>query len=93
MNERERFREALLFGKPDRIPLLPGEPRESTLERWHEEGLPRTKTYYEGLMEVLEIPYDPPKTPQPHLGVSFKMIPPFEEKVLEHRQGHYLVQD
>jgi uroporphyrinogen-III decarboxylase len=27
------------------------------------------------------------------LGVSFKMIPTFEEKVLEHRDGHYIVQD
>ena len=27
MNQRERFRETLLFGQPDRIPLMPGAPR------------------------------------------------------------------
>jgi uroporphyrinogen decarboxylase len=27
------------------------------------------------------------------VGVSFIMIPTFEEKVLEHREGHYIVQD
>jgi uroporphyrinogen decarboxylase len=27
------------------------------------------------------------------VGVSFQMIPTFEEKVLEHRDGHYIVQD
>jgi uroporphyrinogen decarboxylase len=31
--------------------------------------------------------------PMVDLGVSFKMIPQFEEKVLEHRDGHYVVQD
>jgi uroporphyrinogen decarboxylase len=31
--------------------------------------------------------------PQVALGVSFKMIPTFEEKVLEHQDGHYIVQD
>jgi uroporphyrinogen decarboxylase len=34
-----------------------------------------------------------PKQPWVDLGVSFKMIPEFEEKVLEHRDGHYIVQD
>jgi uroporphyrinogen decarboxylase len=31
--------------------------------------------------------------PRVSLDVSFKMIPWFEEKVLEHRDGHYIVQD
>jgi len=31
--------------------------------------------------------------PQPNLWVNFKMIPEFEEKVLEHRDGAYIVQD
>ena len=32
---------------------------------------------------------------QPHvsIGADFRMIPQFEEKVLEHRDGHYVVQD
>ena len=31
MNPRQRFLEALLFGKPDKVPFTPGGPRESTL--------------------------------------------------------------
>lgn len=30
---------------------------------------------------------------QPALNLSFCMIPTFEEKVLEHKDGHYIVQD
>ena len=43
-------------------------------------------------MQILGIPYQPPHV-RVDLGVSFKMIPWFEEKVLEHRDGHYIVQD
>jgi len=44
-------------------------------------------------MEVLGIPYGPPAQPRVDPGADFKMIPTFEEKVLEHRDGHYIVQD
>jgi uroporphyrinogen decarboxylase len=92
MNSRQRFRETLLFGHPDRVPLQPGGPRESTLRAWHEQGLPEDVHYAEYLMEVLGIERE--ETPPPvALGVSFKMIPTFEEKVLEHQDGHYIVQD
>ena len=92
MNERERFRETLLFGSPDRIPLEPGDPRESTLEAWHQQGLPEDVEWHDHLMEVLGIRHEPSQ-PRVDLGVSFQMIPTFEEKVLEHRDGHYIVQD
>jgi uroporphyrinogen decarboxylase len=93
MNERERFRAALLFNKPDKVPLAPGSPRESTLAAWHQQGLPEGVAWREHLMEVLGISYEPPAQPQVDLGVDFKMIPTFEEKVLAHRDGHYIVQD
>ena len=32
-------------------------------------------------------------TPSASIDVTFRMIPMFEEKVLEHRDGHYVVQD
>jgi uroporphyrinogen-III decarboxylase len=92
MNSRERFRETLLFGHPDKVPLHPGGPRESTLSAWHQQGLPAGAHYYAHLLEVLGITPEPTK-PRIDLGVSFKMIPTFEEKVLEHREGHYIVQD
>ena len=93
MMERERFREALLFGKPDKVPLQPGHPRESTLAVWHQQGLPEGVDWRNHLIQVLGIQIESPQQPRLGLGVSFKMIPAFEEKVLEHREGHYIVQD
>jgi uroporphyrinogen decarboxylase len=43
-------------------------------------------------MELLGIEREETQ-PQVSLDVSFKMIPTFEEVVLEHRDGHYVVQD
>lgn len=93
MTPRQRYRETLLFGRPDRVPLQPGAPRESTLRRWRTEGLPEGRDYMDVLCEVLGIERERSSTPQTSPGVSFKMIPTFEEKVLEHRDGHYVVQD
>jgi len=92
MNARERYLETLLFGKPDKIPFSPGWPRESTLRVWHAQGLPEDVSWYAYLLEHLGIEMEPTK-PHVALGVDFKMIPQFEEKVLEHRDGHYIVQD
>jgi hypothetical protein len=92
MNPRERYRETLLFGHPDKVPLQPGGPRESTLRAWRQQGLPEGVHYYHYLMEVLGIELEQTR-PRVPLDVSFKMIPTFEEKVLEHRDGHYIVQD
>jgi hypothetical protein len=93
MNRRTRFIETLLFRNPDRIPLMPGEPRESTLKRWHQEGLPEGKHYYEALMEILGYPNEKPPGEMIDPGISFEMIPPFEEKIIEHKNGHLIVQD
>lgn len=92
MTSRERFRETLLFGKPDKVPFQPGGPRESTLAMWHKQGLPQGVNYYNFLLKVLGIEKEK-ENPRVNLGVSFKMIPTFEEKVLEHKDGHYIVQD
>ena len=92
MNPRERFRETLLFGQPDKVPLSPGGPRESTLRAWHEQGLPEDVRWHDYLWEILGIERERTR-PHVNLDVSFKMIPTFEEKVLEHKDGHYIVQD
>ena len=92
MTPRERMREALLFGKPDKVPFTPGGPRESTLAEWHRQGLPKDKSYMGAVYEILGI--QPERTkPGVSPGASFQMIPQFEEKVLEHKDGHYVVQD
>ncbi|MCL5019083.1 MAG: hypothetical protein M1426_01210 [Patescibacteria group bacterium] len=54
MNERERYLETLLFGKPDKIPFQPGEPRESTLRVWHEQGLPAGRSWSDYVREKIE---------------------------------------
>ena len=92
MNSRERFIETLTFGQPDRIPFTPGGGRESTRARWHAEGLPEDRDPVEYIRELLGIP---PESTQPgvDLGYDPRLIPQFEEKVIEHRDGHYVVQD
>jgi len=93
MNDRERFCETLLFGEPDRIPFAPGGPRESTRAKWKEQGLDDPTRFMSALFEILGFRPDPPKQPGTVPGVSFQMLPRFEEKVLEHRDGHYIVRD
>lgn len=92
MNQRERYIAALTFGTPDKIPFSPGGPRESTLRRWHTEGLPENVNYMDAVYGELGITPEP-RSLQPRLNIDFKMNPWFEEKVLEHRNGHYIVQD
>ncbi|MHB0857179.1 MAG: uroporphyrinogen decarboxylase/cobalamine-independent methonine synthase family protein [Anaerolineae bacterium] len=92
MNPRQRYLETLRFGRPDRVPLLPGGPRESTLARWHAEGLPEDEPYLDALSRIVGVPREAFEGPV-HLPVSTRMIPTFEEKVLAHRDGHYIVQD
>ena len=92
MNARERYLETLLFGTPDRVPFTPGGGRKSTLEAWRRQGLPADRDPFEFLCETIGVKIPPTKPPiQPD--VDFRMMPIFEEKVLEHRPGHLIVQD
>ncbi len=92
MTERERYLATLTFATPDRVPFAPGGARKSTRETWLKQGLPEGRDYMQVLREELGI-----EKPQPgervQPGVNFRMMPTFEEKVLEHRDGHYVVQD
>ena len=92
MNLRQRFTNTLLFCKLDKTFFCPGKPRESTLARWYREGLPRGTDYFQFLCEKLHIDISQDK-PFVEPDISFKMIPQFEEKILEHKNGHYIVQD
>lgn len=94
MNERERCLKTLLFEKPDRIPLGPGNARESTRENWVKQGLPR-----EQVQQYNEYAYRLAggKLPWPSGGPGFpfneRMIPQFEEKILEEKEKSRIVQD
>jgi len=90
MNMRQRYRETILFGNPDKIPLALGGPRESTLNAWKSQGLDRP--YKDALVETLGIPKDALLNIE-HLAVSTRMIPAYEPIILDHRDGHYLIRD
>lgn len=97
MTGRQRYLETLLFGKPDRIPLVPGAGRESTRARWMKEGLP--KPLPDNLTSVPEYAYRLaggtlafPKS-GPEFKVTARMVPEFEEKVLEEKEDSLVVQD
>ena len=95
MNDRKIYLEALLFGKPDRIPLSPGGGRKSTRETWRRQGLP--ETVKDG--DIVEYAYrqaggklDWPKGGK-GFSVNERMIPQFEEKVIERKESSQVVQD
>jgi len=95
MNERERFLATLTFGTPDRVPLEPGWPRRSTRDAWHVQGLPGAV----GPDGILEHAYreaggtHPWPAGEEWMPVNERMIPQFEEKVLERGERTQIVQD
>jgi len=96
MNPRQRYIETLTFGTPDKVPLQPGWGRRPTLEAWHNQGLPRDKGLggvQDYLWEILGIEKDIYTKQFASHGVDLLMYPQFEEKILEHKDGHYIVQD
>ncbi|MHC5056663.1 MAG: uroporphyrinogen decarboxylase family protein [Planctomycetota bacterium] len=92
MTHRERYLQSLTFGSPDRVPFSPGGPRESTLAAWRTQGLPEGANWHEAFLDELGLPREAAGGSH-SLGVRTRMIPEFEEKVLEHAGGHYVVQD
>ncbi len=93
---RDRWLATLLFRHADRIPLLPGRGRESTIRRWHAEGLPAQLS---GEHEVTAFAYRRGGGREDLGGtgegfpVDVRMIPRFEEKVIERRGRTQIVQD
>ncbi|MCL2479806.1 MAG: hypothetical protein FWF22_09905 [Treponema sp.] len=90
MNARQLYRETILFGNPDKIPLALGGPRESTIKAWKNQGL--DKPYIEALQEILGLGSEAfPRSES--VDVITHMIPEYEAVILDHRDGHYLVRD
>jgi len=92
MSSRQRLVDTLIFGTPDKIPFWPGWPRESTLAEWYKQGFPKGKDWYKVLIGELGLPADADCS-FGWLNPDSQMIPKFEEKILEHKDGHYIVQD
>ena len=101
MTQRERVLETLLFGTPDRVPFNPGGGRESTRERWHREGLPEDIPPHRIPQYAFEqiggsLPYSAGGGfggGGRGFGINERMIPQFEEKVVEERENSRVVQD
>ncbi len=93
MNARERYLETMLFGQPDRVPLIPGHGRESTRNHWYDEGLPKDVTDYNRYAYELA----GGDLPEPETGEGFqineRMMPMFEEKIIEEKEASRVVQD
>jgi uroporphyrinogen decarboxylase len=95
MNARQRHVETLLYGKPDRIPLAPGNGRKSTRDAWHTQGLPtevKPSEINEYAYRQVGGRHDFPKS-GPGFSPRQKMIPEFEEKVIERKENSQIVQD
>ena len=90
MDMRQRYRETIIFGNPDKIPLALGNPRESTLKVWKTQGLDRPCT--DALADMLGLSGEA-FLKVDYLDVSTRMIPAYEPLILEHRDGHYLIRD
>jgi len=78
MTSRERFLETMLFGQPDRIPYIFGGPRQSTMEAWYRQGLPRDIDFgrFVGMEKGMGLP------------INLGPVPPFEPVVLEETDRH-----
>jgi uroporphyrinogen decarboxylase len=93
MNERERFLATLRFERPERIPFMPGNGRRSTLEAWRRQGLPPDVVdYHDHVRRVIGIEPGCSQAPMSP-GVDFRMIPQFEERIIERRRETLVVQD
>lgn len=94
MTPRQRYIATLLFQHPDRVPFQPGGGRESTLAAWHRQGLPPEVQDYNGYVRtLLGIKAEEPTRAHISDGVDFRMMPQFEEMVIERRAHSLVVQD
>ena len=93
MDNRQRTNTTLTFGKPDRVPLAPGHGRKSTRERWIAEGMdPATK---DPARLAFQLVGGTPEAERPNhdFFVDERMIPRFEEAVLERKERTLIVRD
>jgi len=92
MDPRSRYLETMLFKSPDKIPLYPGGPRESTLKAWKSQGMPENAFYLDTVLDIIGVPKSA-ALKFSTMDITTKMIPEFEVKILDHRDGHYLISD
>ncbi len=82
MDSRQRFRESLLFGNPDKVTLTSHfGPKQSLIDKWHEQGLPPDDSYVRihGIERCERLPID------------FGPLPKYRKEVLGESGGHKLI--
>jgi len=92
MTPKQRYLETMLFGNPDKIPLHVFGARESTLVEWKKQGLQEGVEYSTNVLDLLGIKREAAYK-RNSINVSFKLIPEFEPKIFEHRDGRYVIRD
>jgi hypothetical protein len=92
MTPRERYKETLLFGNPDKVPMHLSLARESTLVEWRKQGLPEGKDYRVELAERIGISQEA-MLARHVFDIAFDLRPNFEPEILEHKDGHYIIKD
>lgn len=63
MNSRERFRETMRYGAPDRVPYFEEGIRKEVIKAWRKQGLPRgvhlAEIFYSDRREEIEVDLEP----------------------------------
>jgi uroporphyrinogen decarboxylase len=90
MNERERFLRYMHFQPVDRIPLMEMGLWPETIERWHQEGLPKWVTSIRHLEDYLRLDRSFNVN---WLEINGEIYPPFEEKVLKETEEEQVISD
>jgi len=90
MQVRERFLKVMNYEKVDKVPNFDFGYWPETIKRWHKEGLPtniddqiKCELYFglEGVEQIVSVP------------ISVSLYPHFEEKVIEDKGEHVIIQD
>ncbi|MGD9143929.1 MAG: uroporphyrinogen decarboxylase family protein [Anaerolineae bacterium] len=93
MNDRERFQATMHYQPRDRSPICDFGYWPETLEVWHDQGLPEEISEEGGRYFFDFFGTDFPIRRAGSLtGIEVGLMPPFEERVLEDRGDHQVVQ-
>jgi hypothetical protein len=93
MNDRERFYATMHYRPRDRSPICDFGYWDETLVTWYEQGLPRDVVQGEGRYFHAYFGTDfPIRRATSLLGVHEGLVPRFEERVIEDRGDHEVVQ-
>ena len=90
MNSRERFRQTMCYGSPDRVPYFEEGIRDEVLRAWYRQGLPRgsdlSQMFHCDRMEEIEPDLDPKPRPK-NWPVSISQLDKLRKRLKPHDSG------